>query len=69
MKNWFKRTIGDLFSAGFSAAASPFNRRSDYKDRRATFENAVIRQIDRQTQVPPYTTEDDQQTGNRNEAS
>lgn len=48
MKNWFKRTIGDLFAAGFSAAASPFNKRSERKDRRATFENAVIRQAQQQ---------------------
>ena len=49
MKNWFKRTIGDLLAAGFSAAASPFNKRSERKDRRATFENAIIRQAQQQS--------------------
>lgn len=57
MKNWLKRTIGDLFSVGFSAAASPFTKRSDYKDRRATFENAVLRQLDYQVETQRQTQE------------
>lgn len=60
MNKWFKRSIGDLFAIGFSAAASPFTKRSAYKDRRATFEHAVLRQIDRQVETPRIT-EDRQQ--------
>ena len=45
MKHFFKRSIGDLFAAGFSAAATSFGSRSRYPDRRrATLEYLIQRQ-------------------------
>ena len=56
MKPFFKRSIGELFSAGFSAAASPFTKAKLSTDqRRTTLEYLILRRTEPQDETNQTT--------------
>ncbi len=59
MKPFFKRSIGELFSAGFSAAASPFTKARPSTDRRrTTLEYLILRQTEPQEETNQTTPDE-----------
>ncbi len=56
MKHFFKRSIGELFSAGFSAATNPFAKaRPSTDQRRTTLEYLILRRTEPQDETNPTT--------------
>lgn len=62
MKNFLKRSIGELFSTGFSAAANPFAKVKSSTDLRRTTLEYLLNRSANQTDAPDQTTPEKRRT-------